>query len=171
MLADTPHESSLVYWSPAHKAALSTPKKVFKDKRETLNPTKYRIRQLEFVELVTGSLLPTGNAKKGIKRQLSQLWCVVPEILGGGGKRKRCGSHGEPQDGWNYHVRRPFSDGFRVGRRYSLDDVILQTSICDLISSYFLSNSRHSRSPGWFEQGVNQDALYQPSIYLPKSFH
>lgn len=73
VLADTPHESSLVYSSPAHKAALSTPKKVFKDKRETLNPTKYRIRQLEFVKLVTGSLLPTGNAKKGIKRQLNQL--------------------------------------------------------------------------------------------------
>lgn len=73
VLADTRHESSLVYSSPAHKAALSTPKKVFKDKRETLNPTKYRIRQLEFVKLVTGSLLPTGNAKKDIKRQLNQL--------------------------------------------------------------------------------------------------
>lgn len=99
VLADTPLESSLVYWSPAHKAALSTSKRVFKDKRETLNPTKYRIRQLEFVKLVTGSLLPTGNAKKGIKRQLSQLWCVMPEILGGGGKGNAVGLTASPRMG------------------------------------------------------------------------
>jgi hypothetical protein len=58
---------------------------------QCFNPTKYQIRQLEFVKLVTGSKLITGNAKKDIRRQFNQMWCIVPGILGGKGKGNTVG--------------------------------------------------------------------------------
>ena len=89
------HESSPVHASPVHKAPFLIHKKVFKDKRETLlycffNPTKYQIRQLEFVKRVIGSLL-TGNAEKDIKRQFNQMWCLMPRVLGSKGKGNTVG--------------------------------------------------------------------------------